>query len=280
LEWEVKTSRFLLCGTADAKIKVWNAFADKAFGDIATDPEFPRVVDLACNPNGLNFVAALVSAQRDQGRLLSYNLKTLRIENKLTTDPSMCVNSLSFNHNGAMLVTGCADGLIRIYDMKSCTAITGWQAHRAEVRDVRFSTDETSIYSMGADEKIYQWDIQNIGKVVREYSFESPHAPSGLSSPPSVLSNNAASSGNFSNILSRNSKMAFDPEGSHFIVGSKNNYALLYKIGQPQPTQYLSAGHSAAVVAVDWHPTKNIILTGSRDNTVKICNLTRLPNKV
>lgn len=39
--------------------------------------------------------------------------------------------------------------------MKTGAAITGWQAHRGEVMGVQFSTDETSVYSVGSDDKMY-----------------------------------------------------------------------------------------------------------------------------
>jgi len=44
--------------------------------------------------------------------------------------------------------------MIRIYDMSTCSAIMGWNAHDAEVLSVQFSDDETSIFSMGKDNKV------------------------------------------------------------------------------------------------------------------------------
>lgn len=44
--------------------------------------------------------------------------------------------------------------MIRLYDMTSFKSIMGWKAHAGEVAGVRFSVDETSIYSVGADSKV------------------------------------------------------------------------------------------------------------------------------
>jgi hypothetical protein len=40
-------------------------------------------------------------------------------------------------------------------DMKTCAAIAGWQAHSHEVAAVQFSADETSIFSVGKDNKVH-----------------------------------------------------------------------------------------------------------------------------
>jgi len=39
------------------------------------------------------------------------------------------VNHAQFNHNGNMLVTGGADGMVRVFDMATLQSIMGWPAH-------------------------------------------------------------------------------------------------------------------------------------------------------
>jgi WD40 repeat protein len=68
--------------------------------------------------------------------------------------PQTTINALALNHNGTMMVAAGADGMIRLYDMTSFKSIMGWKAHAGEVAGVRFSVDETSIYSVGADSKV------------------------------------------------------------------------------------------------------------------------------
>lgn len=252
LEWETKTNKLLLCGTTDARVKVWNVFGDRDVGDIVTDQEFPRVEDLSCNPSGANFVAALSSARRDSGQLVLYNLKTFKVENKLTMSKTSTVTALSYNHNGSLVLAGSTDGMIRVFDMKTCAAIAGFQAHSHEVAAVQFSADETSIFSVGKDNKIMQWSMHQMGKVVREYSY-----PGFCRERPFL-----------------NGRIAFDSEGHHFVVPSLFNYAIIYHVDHPTPVS-LVQGHTAPVIGVDWHPTTDTIITGSMDLSVKVTTLAR-----
>ena len=42
----------------------------------------------------------------------------------------------------------------------------GWLAHQGEVHNVQFSSDETSVYSMGSDGAFCQWSINRSGEKV------------------------------------------------------------------------------------------------------------------
>ena len=45
--------------------------------------------------------------------------------------------------------------------------LCAWLAHRGEVYNVQFSSDETSVYSMGSDGAICQWSINKSGEKVK-----------------------------------------------------------------------------------------------------------------
>jgi WD40 repeat protein len=108
-------------------------------------------------------------------------------------DPPAWVRSVVFNHNGSLLLCGTADGMIRLFGMETCplrgfaspvhaaadmssyTALMGWRAHEGAVLAVRFSADETSFFSLGADAKLLQWNVHNMGRVEMTYEYE-PHA--------------------------------------------------------------------------------------------------------
>ena len=53
--------------------------------------------------------------------------------------------------------------------------LCGWIAHHGEVYNVQFSSDETSVYSMGSDSTFCQWSINQSGRKVRSL-LESVHA--------------------------------------------------------------------------------------------------------
>jgi WD40 repeat protein len=61
-------------------------------------------------------------------------------------------------------------------DMKTCAAIAGWQAHSHEVAAVQFSADETSVFSVGKDNKVCTGD----------HTITLSHALTRLPRPPTL----------------------------------------------------------------------------------------------
>ena len=47
----------------------------------------------------------------------------------------------------------------------------GWNAHEGEVFNVQFSSDETSVYSMGRDDKFCQWSINRSGEKMVDFDI-------------------------------------------------------------------------------------------------------------
>jgi len=47
----------------------------------------------------------------------------------------------------------------------------GWKAHNGEVFNVQFSSDETSVYSMGRDKKFCQWSVIQSGEKMNEFKI-------------------------------------------------------------------------------------------------------------
>ncbi|KAJ0043799.1 hypothetical protein Pint_17586 [Pistacia integerrima] len=71
LEWECKSDRLLLIGTADGGIKAWNVDAKRVVCDLNTTEAFPSVLDLKCSPVEPIFVSAAAS----RGYLFNLNLQ-------------------------------------------------------------------------------------------------------------------------------------------------------------------------------------------------------------
>jgi len=105
-----------------------------------------------------------------QGALSVWDLQTGQQKCELCLDPfPVCVHCLSYNHNGSLLVTGGADGMIRLFDSHNSDCLVGWHAHSSNVIDVIFSADETSIYSLGGDGKLCVWDINKVSLKIAEF---------------------------------------------------------------------------------------------------------------
>jgi len=144
LEWDVKADNLLMLGCADTKVKVWSLDANKVVAELETSKEFPCVIDLAVSPTDARFVSASATKAHNtleggKGELILWSLHTGKRVHAFHIDSAYSqVNSMVINHNGTMVVTGCADGGVRVLDLVTGAPIMGWPAHEGQVTCVRF----------------------------------------------------------------------------------------------------------------------------------------------
>ncbi|XP_073111447.1 uncharacterized protein [Elaeis guineensis] len=124
LDWECRSDRLLLVGTADGGIKAWNVDAKRVVCDLSTTTEFPSVLDLKCSPVEPIFVSAAASRRHGSNKLDKVGFASLTVWNMkmwkamtvlpLGEDPP-AITSLCFNHNGKILAASAIDGMIHMF---------------------------------------------------------------------------------------------------------------------------------------------------------------------
>ncbi|XP_078589424.1 WD repeat-containing protein 91-like isoform X2 [Branchiostoma floridae x Branchiostoma japonicum] len=117
LEWVTKPSRLLLLGSRQSTVRLYDTEAKKNLVESQTDPQYPRVVTMACSPSGSSFVCGMARQTGSiEGRLQMWDMKTMKVQRELPLDPpSVCANCTAFTFNGHLLVSGASDGVIRLY---------------------------------------------------------------------------------------------------------------------------------------------------------------------
>ncbi|XWS37918.1 hypothetical protein CRYUN_Cryun19dG0086300 [Craigia yunnanensis] len=261
LDWECKSDRLLLIGTADGGIKAWNVDAKRVVCDLNTTEAFPSVLDLKCSPVEPIFVSAASSRRFGSNSIDSLGYASLTVWNMKTwkamtvlplgEDPP-AITSLCFNHNGKILAASATDGMIHMFDMSAGLQITGWPAHDSAISSLLFGPDETSIFSLGSDGKIFEWSLQNQGRVL--WSKTSSWFPDHETSKY------------------YRHEMALDANGRQLLVTSGSVRAPIYQV-QGHSNGLRTLPHSAAITTVDWHPNLPIFLTGSADNSVRVTSI-------
>ncbi|XP_051007702.1 WD repeat-containing protein 91 [Acomys russatus] len=287
LEWATKRDRLLLLGSGVGTVRLYDTEAKKNLCEISISDDMPRILSLACSPNGASFVcsaaAPSLASQADSlapdigskgmnqvpGKLLLWDTKTMKQQLQFSLDPEpVAINCTAFNHNGNLLVTGAADGVIRLFDMQQHECAMSWKAHCGEVYSVEFSCDENAVYSIGEDGKFIQWNIHKSGLMVSEYSLPSdatgPFVLSGYSGYKQVQ-------------VPRGRLFAFDSEGNYMLTCSASG-GIIYKLGSDEKVleSCLSlGGHRAPVVTVDWSTAMDCgtCLTASMDGKIKLTTL-------
>uniref|UniRef100_A0A8C4WVH0 WD repeat-containing protein 91 n=1 Tax=Eptatretus burgeri TaxID=7764 RepID=A0A8C4WVH0_EPTBU len=74
---------------------------------------------------------------------------------------TMASSCVAFNHNGTLLAAGGTDGVTRVFDVARGECLLKWPAHQGSVWALEFSGDETSIYTMGEDNRFVQWSLHS-----------------------------------------------------------------------------------------------------------------------
>ncbi|XP_006887205.1 PREDICTED: WD repeat-containing protein 91 [Elephantulus edwardii] len=287
LEWATKRDRLLLLGSGMGTVRLYDTEAKKNLCEININDDMPRILSLACSPSGASFVcsaaAPSLSSQVDlpapdvggrgvnqvPGKLLLWDTKTMKQQLQFSLDPEpIAINCTAFNHNGNLLVTGAADGVIRLFDMQQHECAMSWRAHCGEVCSVEFSYDENAVYSIGEDGKFIKWDIHKSGLKVSEACL--PPDATG----PFVLS---GYSGYKQVQAPRGRLFAFDSEGRYMLTCSATG-GVIYKLGGEEKVleSCLSlGGHRAPVVTVDWSTAMDCgtCLTASMDGKIKLTTL-------
>jgi WD40 repeat protein len=189
------------------------------------------------------------------------------------------VNSIVLTHNGNMLISGGADGILRVWDTRTSQAMVGWSAHAlSAVSCLRLCAGETTVLSAGLDGSMCEWSLHRMGKVVRELRM-----PTLPSQSPSIAGSAYASSAGFlarpEFALDPSTKYAVLSEGFGWRTGEDvlSSRAFLYDLSHPDPVQAI-AGHAGPVLSVDWNSSANLIATASVDHTARILSVKGKPN--
>uniref|UniRef100_A0AAR2JHM4 WD repeat-containing protein 91 n=1 Tax=Pygocentrus nattereri TaxID=42514 RepID=A0AAR2JHM4_PYGNA len=284
LEWATKPDRLLLLGSGVGTVRLYDTEAKKNLYEMLIDEAHPRILSLACSPSGTSFVcSAAANMSRPgsitetvpraslpvSGQLLLWDTKTVKQQLQFALEPGpVAVNCAAFNHNGNLLVTGAADGRIRLFDMQRYESVMSWKAHDGEVYSVEFSYDENTVFSIGEDGKFIQWNIHRSGVKQSEYSLSQdavgPFVLSGYSGYKQVQ-------------VPHGRLFAFDSEGQHVLTCSSTG-GLIYRLnkGESGLESVLSlGGHKAPVVTVDWCSAVDCgtCLTASMDGKIKLSTL-------
>ncbi|XP_053320785.1 WD repeat-containing protein 91 [Spea bombifrons] len=287
LEWATKRDRLLLLGSEVGTVRLYDTEAKKNLCEIGIADDMPRILSLACNPSGTSFVCSAAAPSSPShldpaipsfgenggnqvpGKLLLWDTKTMKQQLQYFLEPvPIAINCTSFNHNGNLLVTGAADGFIRLFDMQQHQCAMSWKAHKGEVYSVDFSYDENAVYSIGEDGKFIQWNIHKSGQKVSEYSLPpdatGPFMLSGYSGYKQVQ-------------FPRGRLFAFDSEGNYMLTCSSTG-GVIYKLnndGSSMESCLSLGGHRAPVVTVDWSTAVECgtCVTASMDGKIRLTTL-------
>ncbi|XP_059171646.1 WD repeat-containing protein 91-like [Physella acuta] len=270
LAWASKSDRWLLLGNKTGTIRLFDVKESKTYREVHVHPDNPancmNVLDLSTSPSSVQFVSATSDhcpftsdLSTVTGRLLQWDLRTLKVERMLQVESTVCnvITSSAYSQSGHLLLTGGADGSIRIYDASNTKPVLKWQGHDAPVHTVQFH-GEKSVYTMSADGELREWSLPKPGQLI-----------SSLHCGPRDL-------GKVNSGGCRGRLFSLDLD-QHYLLTYTGKKGSIFKITDgASPTSVMELkSHQSPVVTVDWSPSLDtrVCLTGSSDAKIKISTL-------
>ncbi|KAK6925918.1 WD40 repeat [Dillenia turbinata] len=124
LDWDCKSDRLLLIGTAEGGIKAWNVDAKRVVCDLRTSEAFPSVLDLKCSPVEPIFVSAASSR-----RMLLYHIfmSGSTLEDATGMCPFAYFRYLGFGYtcrSGSNYIDKLGFASLTVWNMKTWKAMT------------------------------------------------------------------------------------------------------------------------------------------------------------
>ncbi len=222
-----------------------------------------------------------------QAYLQNVNLHNVNFED---SDLSQCVfvetfgmvfAGIAFSPDGTLLVTGDAEGGLRLWQVATGQLVMNFAGHLGWVWSVAFSPDGQLLASCSSDKTIRLWDV-NTGKCLRTlsghtssiwsvaFSADGQILASGGDEPTIRLWN--VNTGDCHKILSGHTdrilSVSFSPDGQTLASGSADFTIRLWKISGE--CDRILEGHSDRIWSLSFSPDGQTLASGSADFTIRL----------
>lgn len=173
IDWNPKREGFLLSGSDDETVRLWDVHAAKAGETIDKDKEEQQqttvfkghtsvVEDVAWHCSHADFFASV----GDDKKLMVWDIRTPGTPQFSVDAHTKEVNCVAFNpFCEFLLATGSADKTVALWDMRNLNSrLHTFVTHTDEVFQVQWSPHhETVLASCGSDRRVNVWDLSRIG---------------------------------------------------------------------------------------------------------------------
>lgn len=183
-------------------------------------------------------------------------------------------------------IFGSFDGSIRLVDVETSDIILLDNAHKKPVVSMSVSKDGKYLVSAGQDDVIIFWDIERLKEIkriskpgmgVRAVAL-SPQADKLYIAYPAVIyeyeTKNWVNTGLYEGYKNGIYSIAVNSMGNILAAGSKTGDIYITDISKGEITDTYRAG-TQLIMSLDFAESKDILISGGYDNTVRIYNIGR-----
>ena len=232
----------LISSGKDGKIITWNlesATASTTFppsdSEVTVKGGF-NCVDVSAN-------GRLVAFKSSDTTVHVWDRESGEIRQICESNKKFSINCLAIRPDGTYLATGHTRRRLMIWDVATGERLFKSQSHTVDISCLAFTPDGQYLFSGDIRKVIMRWDLLDFKRVDHFWDHKD-------------------------DIFS----MAFNSDGQWMASGSLDTDILLreWQVPDWKEGKYAFAGHGDAVNSVVFHPTKNQVLSGSADGTIRV----------
>jgi WD40 repeat protein/serine/threonine protein kinase len=204
------------------------------------------------------------------------------------------VLSLALNRDGTQAITSCADGGVRVFDLRTSKEVRKLPISEGLVNSVALSRDDRWAITVSTDvHRVRLWDWQTSREVLRDFG-EAKSVPfldggrtgvfvwSAAFAPDSAaIVTVGGSEATLWEIPTGRQMLSFSPhaavasaafstDGQRVVTGSWDNSAKIWNLDANRVELKLEGEHTGYVNAVAFSPTGDMVLTASDDHTARL----------
>jgi len=224
----------------------------------------------------------------DDGSLQEWNLETGEQIGNGLRDEESGVSAAVLSRNGKKIVSGGADGIVRLWDIDASKMLTKWTGHVYFISSVCWNRDGGRILGGCYDGTTMVWDAES-GNTILAIKTVHGAVYSAIYSPDEMMIASGGRSGDngFISIWDANTGkliakpeghignvccLAWTADGKTLISGSDDSSIRTWNTTTWQQINVLT-GHTQVVFALTLSPNGRILASASCDRTARLWNL-------
>ena len=191
--------------------------------------------------------------------------------------------SVSFSHDGRLVIAGCKDRIIRIWDVQTGNLVERLRGHGDRVLSVAFTPDDRGLISGSNDKKIKRWDLTSFLECearIEPLPAATSSAPMSAPAPERTVAVPAKEGGERGSVCTMTFNGHKDwvrsvavSHGGQWVLSGSDDKSVLFWDARNAQAQFALHGHKDLVWSVDVSPTGDLFATGGDDGVTRICEL-------